>query len=188
MPSSVPSDTEGTGDIYQREDPSGTMKQNLNSSARTVAESVSVWLSVQNGMLTSSWLCGVEGVRSYRPGRRRRSGEVVRRGRWPSSGLWRHAVWWKFANVSEVLDASITRTYRPDDGGSKDLRNGGKLLPDYMALQPWRQPISYSPPWEPQILLIRRRLVIPWVKSGIFQYYDLQTERRLIKEMINCNS
>jgi hypothetical protein len=41
--------------------------------------------------------------------------------------------------------------YRPDDGGSKDLRNVGKLLPDYTALQPRRQPSSYSPPWEPQI-------------------------------------
>jgi hypothetical protein len=60
----------------------------------------------------------------------------------------------------------------PDDGGSKDLWNVGKLLPlialmmaaastseneckllpDYTALQPRRQPSSYSPPWEPQIL------------------------------------
>jgi hypothetical protein len=38
------------------------------------------------------------------------------------------------------------------DGGSKDLWNVGKLLPDYTALQPRRQPSSYSPPWEPQIL------------------------------------
>jgi hypothetical protein len=35
---------------------------------------------------------------------------------------------------------------RPDDGGSKDLSNVGKLLPDYTALQPRRQPSSYSPP------------------------------------------
>jgi hypothetical protein len=34
----------------------------------------------------------------------------------------------------------------PDDGGSKNLRNVGKLLPDYMVLQPKRQPSSYSPP------------------------------------------
>jgi hypothetical protein len=33
------------------------------------------------------------------------------------------------------------------------LWNVGKLLPDYTALQPIRQPSSYSPPWEPQILL-----------------------------------
>jgi hypothetical protein len=32
--------------------------------------------------------------------------------------------------------------YRPDDGGSKDLWNVGKLLPDYTALQPRRQPSS----------------------------------------------
>jgi hypothetical protein len=30
----------------------------------------------------------------------------------------------------------------PDDGGSKDLWNVGKLLPDYTALQPRRQPSS----------------------------------------------
>jgi hypothetical protein len=41
----------------------------------------------------------------------------------------------------------------PRDGGNKDLWDVGKLLPDYMALQPRRQPSSYSPPWEPQILL-----------------------------------
>jgi hypothetical protein len=41
---------------------------------------------------------------------------------------------------------------RPDDGGSKDPWNAGKLLPDYTALQPRRQPSSYSPPREPQIL------------------------------------
>jgi hypothetical protein len=29
---------------------------------------------------------------------------------------------------------------RPDDGGSKDLWNVGKLLPDYTAQQPRRQP------------------------------------------------
>jgi hypothetical protein len=28
-----------------------------------------------------------------------------------------------------------------------------KLLPDYMVLQPRRQPSSYLLPWEPQILL-----------------------------------
>jgi hypothetical protein len=43
--------------------------------------------------------------------------------------------------------------HRPDDGGSKDLWKDGKLLPDHTALQPRRQPSSYSPPWEPQILL-----------------------------------
>jgi hypothetical protein len=30
-------------------------------------------------------------------------------------------------------------THRPDDGGSKDLWNVGKLLPDYTVLQPRRQ-------------------------------------------------
>jgi hypothetical protein len=31
---------------------------------------------------------------------------------------------------------------RPDDGGSKALRNVGKLLPDYTVLQPRREPSS----------------------------------------------
>jgi hypothetical protein len=57
-----------------------------------------------------------------------------------------------------VAPCSLIELYRrfrgPDDGGSKDLWNVGKLLPDYRALQPRRQPSSYSPPWEPQILLI----------------------------------
>jgi hypothetical protein len=44
-------------------------------------------------------------------------------------------------------------THRPDDGGSKYLWNVGKLLPDYTPLQPRRQPSSYSPPWESEILL-----------------------------------
>jgi hypothetical protein len=50
----------------------------------------------------------------------------------------------------EVLTAVSTKmfvfwvaaTHRPDDGGSKDLWNVGKLLPDYTALQPRRQPSS----------------------------------------------
>jgi hypothetical protein len=42
-----------------------------------------------------------------------------------------------------------------DDGGSKDHGKVGKLLPDYTALQPRRQPTSYSPPWKPQIIYVR---------------------------------
>jgi hypothetical protein len=37
---------------------------------------------------------------------------------------------------------SMTTANRPDDGDSKDLWNVGKLLPDYTALQPRRQPSS----------------------------------------------
>jgi hypothetical protein len=43
-------------------------------------------------------------------------------------------------------------THRPDDRGSKYLRNVGEHLPDYTELQPWIQPSSYSPQWESQIL------------------------------------
>jgi hypothetical protein len=59
---------------------------------------------------------------------------------------------------------------RPDDGGRKDLWNVGKLLLDYTALQPTRQPSSYSPPWEPQIV----------VNLGIFFMWVLSVRRRTI--------
>jgi hypothetical protein len=63
------------------------------------------------------------------------------------------------AVVWVVLPCSLVDVYQrfrghcPDDRGSKDLWNVGELLPDYTVLQPRRQPSSYSPPWEPQILL-----------------------------------
>jgi hypothetical protein len=56
-----------------------------------------------------------------------------------------------FLHLKPIRRARLT--HRPDDGGSKVLWNVGKLLPDYTALQPRRQPSSYSPPSEPQILL-----------------------------------
>jgi hypothetical protein len=37
----------------------------------------------------------------------------------------------------------VDESHRPDDGGSKDLWNVGKLLPDYTVLQPRRQPSSW---------------------------------------------
>jgi hypothetical protein len=61
------------------------------------------------------------------------------------------AVFWVVAPCSLVEVSSMS--HRPDDGGSKDPWNVGKLLPDYTVLQPRRQQSSYSPPWEPQILL-----------------------------------
>jgi hypothetical protein len=51
-------------------------------------------------------------------------------------------------------------SHRRDDGGSKDLWNVGKLLPDYTVLQPRTQPSSYSPPREPQIQLILWRAIV----------------------------
>jgi hypothetical protein len=45
------------------------------------------------------------------------------------------------------------RAHFSDGGGSKHLWNIGKLLPDYMAQQPRRQPSSYSLPWELEISL-----------------------------------
>jgi hypothetical protein len=37
----------------------------------------------------------------------------------------------------------VSLAHRSDDGGSKVLRNVGKLPPDYTALQPRRQSFSY---------------------------------------------
>jgi hypothetical protein len=53
-----------------------------------------------------------------------------------------------------VAPRSLVKIHRPDDGGSKHLWNVSKLLPDYTAQQPRRQPSSYSTPWEPKISLI----------------------------------
>jgi hypothetical protein len=58
--------------------------------------------------------------------------------------------------------------HSPDDGGSKYLWNVGKLLPDYTALQPRRQPSSYTPPWEPQILL--SKYLVPSVCLNVIWY------------------
>jgi hypothetical protein len=58
------------------------------------------------------------------------------------------AVFWVAAPCSlvEVYQRSrgpcCLQHHHPDDGGSKDLWNVGKLLPDYKALQPRRQPSS----------------------------------------------
>jgi hypothetical protein len=41
--------------------------------------------------------------------------------------------------------------HQPDDEGSKNLWNVGKLLPDYTMQHPRRQSTSQSPPWEPEI-------------------------------------
>jgi hypothetical protein len=57
-------------------------------------------------------------------------------------------VFWDFALFGLLeIDRRFTGspfTHRPDDGGSKHLWNVGKLLPDYMAQHPRRQP-SCSP-------------------------------------------
>jgi hypothetical protein len=63
---------------------------------------------------------------------------------------------------------------RPDDGDSKDLWNVGKLLPDYTALQPGRQPSSYSPPWEPQILLNKNQALGQCIVSNCRKVLETQ--------------
>jgi hypothetical protein len=54
------------------------------------------------------------------------------------------AVEWNCLAISQSMNSTCIFTHRPDDGGSKDLWNVGKLLPAYTALQPIRQPSSYS--------------------------------------------
>jgi hypothetical protein len=56
------------------------------------------------------------------------------------------AVFWDDAPCSLVV---VYQHFR----GTCCLWNISKLLPDYTVLQPRRQPSSYLPPWEPQILL-----------------------------------
>jgi hypothetical protein len=56
--------------------------------------------------------------------------------------VFRRIVWEKFTNVSEQLLTSIIKVLM--------IWNVGKLIPVYTALQPRRQPSSYSPPWEHQ--------------------------------------
>jgi hypothetical protein len=75
----------------------------------------------------------------------------------PSSGRWVNCTRGTGLRYRNRLDKVLP--HRTDDESSKNLSNVGKLLPDYTALQPRRQPSSYSPPWEPQILL--RSLLLP---------------------------
>jgi hypothetical protein len=49
--------------------------------------------------------------------------------------------WTKFW-TENILVLVYSYAHRPDDGGSKDLWNVGKLLPDYTVLQPRRQQSS----------------------------------------------
>jgi hypothetical protein len=87
--------------------------------------------------------------------------EQLRIRRFSITEIIKMAVFWVAAPCSLVevyqrfKGACCLHHHRPDDGGSKDLWNVSKLLPDYTALQPKRQPSSYSPPWEPLILLNR---------------------------------
>jgi hypothetical protein len=61
----------------------------------------------------------------------------------------------------------VRLTHRPDDGGSKDLWNFGKLLPDYMALQPRRQPSSNC----------IQRHVVDQIKFLLFSVYSQQSKQ-----------
>jgi hypothetical protein len=69
---------------------------------------------------------------------------------------------------------------RPDDGGSTDLWNVGKLIPVYTALQPRRQPSSYSPPWEPHVVL-NWTAVIYFFKSVSGYLLHRQSSHYIIK-------
>jgi hypothetical protein len=56
---------------------------------------------------------------------------------WPSSGLLRHVVWYKFTDVSEVLAASIIHAVTHCDVG--------KILVDHTEQHFRRQSSSFSP-------------------------------------------
>jgi hypothetical protein len=69
--------------------------------------------------------------------------------------------------ICYISESSITDSHCPDDRGRKFLWNVSKLLTDYTALQPKRQPSSFSPPWEPQILLNTKKSNICCCESVI---------------------
>jgi hypothetical protein len=71
--------------------------------------------------------------------------------RWLSSGLQSRVVWY-ITRITKVLAASSIRTISAEDGRNKHLWNVSKLS-DCTALLPGKQPSTYSPPWEPEILL-----------------------------------
>jgi hypothetical protein len=56
----------------------------------------------------------------------------------------------------------VARCYRPDDGGSKDLWNIGKLIPDYTAIQPLRQPSSTFIPFSFLSSVIHACEILRW--------------------------
>jgi hypothetical protein len=60
---------------------------------------------------------------------------------------------------------------RPDDAGSTDLRNVGKLLPVYTALQPRRQPSSNLSPF-------RLGGVVGWTRP--LPRLDVATKRQIL--------
>jgi hypothetical protein len=53
--------------------------------------------------------------------------------------------------VRRFRGACCHHHHRSNEEGSKHLWNVGKLLPDFTAQEPRRQPFSYSPPLEPGI-------------------------------------
>jgi hypothetical protein len=73
--------------------------------------------------------------------------------------------------LQTLEQVSVPReSFRPDDGGSKDLWNVGKLIPDNTVLQPRIQPSLKSPPWEPQILLRCARCgMILWTQTLVLE-------------------
>jgi hypothetical protein len=59
------------------------------------------------------------------------------------------------------------RTHRPDDGGSTDLWNVGKLIPVYTALQPRRQPSSTSKTSQGSATTLEKhRVGPPWTATS----------------------
>jgi hypothetical protein len=77
------------------------------------------------------------------------------------------AVFWVVAScyVVEVYQRSRGPCCLHHQGDSS--LSDGKLLPDYTVLQPRRQLSLYSPPWEPEILHLERKLCDPTRASAM---------------------
>jgi hypothetical protein len=82
------------------------------------------------------------------------------------------AVFWVVAPCSLPEVCQRFRGPSPSSG----LWNAGKLLSVYTALQPRRQPSSYSPPWEPQIVqvqvLVQECFSSSVLIGGLFDSYE----------------
>jgi hypothetical protein len=67
------------------------------------------------------------------------------------TGVLSHILWHTLTHWP-MKGKNLTFLHSPDDGGSKNLWNVGKLIPNYTGKTTRRQPSSYSTSWELQIL------------------------------------
>jgi hypothetical protein len=84
----------------------------------------------------------------------------------PSSGRW--LPWWWSTSETSVNFYQTTRIALM----MRHLWNVGKLLPDYTAQQPRRQPSSYSLSWESEISLTWKKLLMYWSLVYLMMTYN----------------